>query len=232
MKNFPIVKGDANSVLRIGPVSMKNRGDWQQHDSDLFAQFLQVNRQISKSRWSSADCRFKSQGGRLIEGTFPDIEDFVYAAVYFRQLIHRGMYDQLFSRVCDRYTHFIDFFGKAAWVHAEKEQFANTLKSPTLELPDYTIEQIFEAFIYGARILHGMPHDQSTSQRHFHEINSNFDREIVLYSLHSSLKELQNHLSRVAAVIHQDFSHWIQNCNLPLPNVIWHSNLFDFRRPR
>ena len=50
--------------------------------------------------------RFTREGGRLIEALFPVIEEFVYAAVYFRQLFSGSRSDHLFRNVCDRYVHF------------------------------------------------------------------------------------------------------------------------------
>src|SRR5262245_45365728 len=145
MRNHPIVMHDVDSVLRIGPAGMKNRGDWQQNDSDLFAHFIQVNRQISTSRWSSADCKFTKRGDEFIGGSFAAIEDFVYAAAYFRQLFSRSRNDQLFRRVVDRYTHFADDLGKAAWISAEHSAFKEMLDEPFFMLPDYTVEELIEA---------------------------------------------------------------------------------------
>lgn len=227
MKNYAVIVGDANSVLRMGPVALKNRGDWQQRDSDLFAHFIQVNRQISKSRWSAADCRFRRQGDRLLEASFPDIEEFVYAAVYFRQLFSRSRSDQLFRNVCDRYQHFVQSPVKSIWVAEEHAAFARTISGPVFMLPDYTAEQLIEAFMYGASIFHGIPMEQCPKRQNFRRIIADNDREMVLYALHASLKQLQNHLSGVAAVIYQDFSNWIPDNSLPLPDVMWHHNLFS-----
>lgn len=226
MKNQPIIIGDARSVLRIGPVPLKHRGDWHQRDSDLFAHFIQVNRQISKSRWSAAECRFKRQGGRLLEASFPDIEEFVYAAVYFRQLFSRSRSDQLLRNVCERYQHFVSHAGKSIWVAKEQESFAQVLSRPTFMLPDYSAEALVEAFMYGASIFHGIPNEQCPKRKNFRKIIADHDRELVLYALHTSLKQLQNHVSAIAAVVYQDFSNWIPDNNLPLPDVMWHHNLF------
>jgi len=227
MKNQPIVIGEVSSVLRLGPAGMKNRGDWQQSDSDLFAHFIQVNNQISQSRWSKAKCRFKRQGGRLIESSFPDIEEFVYAAVYFRQLFSRSRSDQLFQSVCERYQRFVQCSGKGIWVAHEWSAFDETLKNSDFMVPDYSRERLIEAFMYGASIFHGISSKQCHKRRDFRNIVANYDKEVVLYALHSSLKELRNHVTRVAAVLYQDFASWIKEFGLPLPDVLLHKNLFE-----
>lgn len=227
MRNSPIVLGDAVSVLERGPAPMQRVGDWQQRDSDQFAHFVQVNKQISESRWSSSEVSFSKSGDTFTGGTFPDIESFVYVAVYFRQLFGRPRSDRLFNKVCDRYVHFVGNPGKCAWLAEERRRFNDKLNQPFFMLQGYSVEQLIEAFLYGASILHGIPHDQCENKKHFHEIISNHDRERVLFSLHGSLKMLQNHVSRVAAVIYQDFSNWINSHNLPLPDVIWHFSLFQ-----
>jgi hypothetical protein len=72
---------------------LQDRGDWTQVDSDVPAHFIQVNRQIRGSRWYAVKNRFKMQGDQLLEAECPDLEQFVFAAVYFRQLFAKG--DQL-----------------------------------------------------------------------------------------------------------------------------------------
>ena len=206
---------------------MQRVGDWQQRDSDQFAHFVQVNKQISDSRWNSSKVSFTKSGDKFTGGEFPDIESFVYVSVYFRQLFHRRRTDQLFNKVCDRYIHFSADVGKAAWVAEEKKRFNSALENPFFMLQGYSVEQLIEAFIYGASILHGIPADQCESKKHFHELVADHARERVLFSLHGSLKMLQNHVSAVAAVVYQDFGNWLNTHNLPLPDVIWHFSLFQ-----
>lgn len=210
--------------MNRGPAPMRNIGDWQQRDSDHFAHLIQVSRQISESRWSNSEARFTSQGDKTIDAEFPDIEAFVYAAVYFRQLCTRP--DSLFENVSDRYMHFVDYPGKLCWVAQEKERFLNAWRSPAFMLPEFTIEQLLRAFMYGASILHSIPHDRSDSKKHFHQLVANYERAKVLYALNSALKQLQNHVSALAAVVYQDFAHWLNRYSLPLPDVIWHFSLF------
>jgi hypothetical protein len=83
----PVIIGDTNSILRQGPAPMKNWAAWTQYDSDVIAHFLQVHSQIVKSRWHRAKVSFTRQGKELLDPQFPEFEDFVFAAVYFRQMM-------------------------------------------------------------------------------------------------------------------------------------------------
>ena len=82
---------------------MKNPGEWQQCDSDVVAHFLQVRKQLVTSRWYSSDPEFRQQGGKVLDCTFPPIEDFIYAAVYMRQLLPDDG-DDLFEDAVERYS--------------------------------------------------------------------------------------------------------------------------------
>jgi hypothetical protein len=79
-------------ILALAPAGMKNRPDWRQADSDVLAHFIQVNQQICGPRWHARKNSFKVPGDQLLEAECPDLEQFVFAAVYFRQLF--AMRDQ------------------------------------------------------------------------------------------------------------------------------------------
>src|SRR5688572_32075398 len=88
MRKVPaVILGDTRSILRLGPAAIKNRAAWTQMDSDILAHFLQVESQIAKSRWCKAKLSMTTQGDKLLDSSFPDFEDFVYAAMYFRQFM-------------------------------------------------------------------------------------------------------------------------------------------------
>src|SRR5262245_14318868 len=101
-----IIIGDTGSILRHGPARMKNPSTWTQMDSDIIAHFIQVHGQIAKSRWARAKVSFTKQGETLTNAEFPEFEDFVYAAVYFRQLILKK--DQLLNDAIERYLTHVD----------------------------------------------------------------------------------------------------------------------------
>src|SRR6266568_6962335 len=148
MGNTPIITGDTRSILQYGPAPMKNQAAWTQMDSDIIAHFLQVQSQIAKSRWRRAKVSFSTQGAKLIEAEFPDFEDFVFAAVYFRQLIAEK--DALLDDAVDRYLSFLDCGARHAWIDDERRSFNQKLEGKCfIMLPDHRVRELFDAFMYG-----------------------------------------------------------------------------------
>jgi len=220
-----VILGDTKSILRLGPASLRNEKDWTHMDSDVLAHFLQVDSQIAKSRWAGAQVSYTTQGDKLLKSSFPALEDFVYAAVYVRQFILKQ--DDLFNDAVERYLHYVDCPIRRTWIKAEQKGFAATLAGKCFMLDDYTVREVFDAFIYGAGLMHSSPHLRSpTNRERFRKLDDRERREKVLYALHTSLRRLLNHCSRVATVIYQDLGRWIEDHGLPRPDVRWHDRLF------
>ena len=47
--------------------------------------------------------------------------------------------------------------------------------------------------------------------------------------IHMSLKTLMNHVGAIAVVIYRDYSHWLHDYGLPLPDTRWHDRLFEIK---
>src|SRR5690349_4432187 len=112
-----IIAGDPNSILRLPKAALRSPGEWKQLDSDMLAHLLQVQKQIQESRWNKANVRFREQGSQLLDHSFPEFEDFVFAAIYLRQLIAKD--DNLLEDAADRYCRFVDCQIRPAWVRRE-----------------------------------------------------------------------------------------------------------------
>src|SRR5208282_2733798 len=82
-----IILGEPDSILRLPKAALRDPGKWTQLDSDVLAHLIQVQSQIQESRWSKSKIHFTTQGGQLLDHSFPEFEDFVFVAVYLRQLI-------------------------------------------------------------------------------------------------------------------------------------------------
>ena len=220
-----VILGEVNTVLRLPPAGMKNVGEWGQIDSDITAHLIQVQGQIQRSRWNQSNISFTYQGDKLLEHDFPEFEDFVYAATYFRQLTAQK--DDLLSDAVGRYRRFVDCPIRCSWVHEEQKQFISRLKGNSFVLPGYTVRELFDAFMYGASLIHKPPHVNSAHRAKFLQIYDNEPRATVLYALNMSMKTMMNHVGNVAAVLYRDFGHWLHDHSLPLPDVRWHDRLFD-----
>lgn len=206
---------------------MRDPGGWTQLDSDILAHLIQVERQIQQSRWNKAPVRFTTQGGQLLDHSFPEFEDFVFAAVYLRQLIAKK--DNLLEDAVNRYCRFVDCQIRPAWVRAELAAFKGELDGPAFMLSSYTVRELFDAFMYGAALLHKMPDVEDPKRKRFLEIYDKQPRHTVLYELHMSLKTLMNHVNAITLVIYRDYSHWLSDFGLSPPDTRWHDRLFKIK---
>lgn len=229
MTATPIILGRPRTILGLPPAGMKDPSAWTLTDSDVLAHFVQVHAQIARSRWCAADVKFTTQGGKLLEGLFPDLEQFVFAAIYFRQLFADR--DQLLNAAADCYRKAVDCRIRAYWVGAEQKGFEAALdREAWPPLPGYTIRELFEAFLYGAGLFHKFPGPNSDKRSRFLHL---YDREPphkVLFALHGSLRTLLRYVGNISVVIQRDFAHWQTAYSLPLPDVRWHERLFNLER--
>jgi hypothetical protein len=224
-----IVFGDPRGILQLPPTAMKNPSAWKITDSELIAHFIQVHSQIRSSRWYAADVKFTTQGGQLLESEYPDLEAFVFAAVYFRQLFAKG--DQLLNGAVDRYREFVDCRIRDVWVKREQESFAAALDGPAWPLTAYTVRDLFEAYLYGAGLFHKFPEPADPKRSTFLAVYDKEKPYTVLYALNGSLRRILNHVSAIVVVIYRDFGHWQKTYSLQLPDVRWHEGLFNVWRP-
>src|SRR5438477_10113901 len=97
-------------------------------------------------------------------------------------------------------------------------------------LSNYNVRDLFDAFLYGAGLMHKTPHIKNAHRATFLQIYDKEKREEVLFALNTSLQQLLNHVTRVTTVVRQDFSHWLHQYNLPLPDVRWHDRLFEISK--
>jgi hypothetical protein len=222
-----IILGDTNSILRLPKAALRSRGDWTQFDSDILAHLIQVHRQIQQSRWNKADIRFATQGAQLVDHSFPEFEDFVFAAVYLRQLIAKN--DRLLEDAVTRYCRFVDCQIRSAWVRQELAGFKSKLDGPAILLPDCTVRELFDAFMYGAALLHKIPKVGDTTRQRFLQVYDEQPRHKLLCALHISLKTLMNHVSKVTEVVYRDYANWLRDYGLPLPDTRWHDRLFEIQ---
>jgi hypothetical protein len=225
MKPGTVILGDPNSILRLPKAALRDSADWTQLDSDILAHLIQVQRQIQLSPWNKADVRFKVQGSQLLDHSFPEFEDFVFAAVYLRQLIAKN--DSLLEDAITRYCRFVDCQIRPAWVQHELTSFNRSLDGPAFMLPECTMRELFDAFMYGAALLHKIPDVGDQKRKRFLAIYDKQPRYTLLYALHMSLKTLMNYVGGVTAVIYHDYSHWLNDYALPLPDTRWHESIFE-----
>lgn len=224
MGNPAIDVSNAHSVNQLPPPRIRNSQDWNQRYSDLFAHYLQVHRQICNSRWLKISPMYGISGPQEYDSRLPDFEAFVFAAVYYRQLIGEG--DKLFSDTIDCYNRFADCPIRHEAMQSYKRSFFGILNSKPIPLPvdEYTSREIFDAFLYGASLIHRKPTPQKRSV--FRALNESFRREHLLFALNGALRLLLNPISNVAVIIHRDVFEWIDQYSLPQPDIPLHNRVF------
>lgn len=227
MSTHAIILGELDGIRRLPKAPLRNPANWTQMDSDILAHLIQVQSQIHHSRWNKSDIRFTVQGGELQNNSFPEFEDFVFAAVYFRQLIARK--DSLLKDAVTRYCRFVDCQIRPAWVQHELKSFNNALKRDAFMMPGYSLRDLFDAFMYGAALMHKIPSVGDPKRQRFLDIFDKQPRHRLLYSLNSSLKVLMNYVGNVTVVIYRDYSHWLNDYCLPRPDTRWHNKLFEIK---
>jgi hypothetical protein len=222
-----IILGDPRGLLGRGPADLEDVSRWTKRDSDILAHFLQVCTQIQRSRWYTSEKQFTEQTGATLDVSMPRFEEFVYAAVYFRQLFMKKK-DFLLKDAAERYCTHVKCPIRKDWVKHEVDSFNNLLESPTFPFPvkNYTLRQIFDAFMYGAGLMHKIPEDGDAQLTRFLDICDNHPRTRLLYALNVQLQVLMNHVGNIAVVVHQDYAYWQNHHSLPLPDVRWHERLF------
>lgn len=224
MKLHAIIAGEVNSVLRLPPSGMRDASRWTQIDSDILAHFIQVHQQIAKSRWSHSELTMLGDGRTVSSVCLPKFEDFVFAAVYFRQLTMQK--DDLLNAAVDRFCEFTDCESRRAWIREEQKEFNLHLDSVSVMHPDHTLRELFDAFMYGASLMHKPPKLTSAHRAKFLEIYDGDDRNKMLFAFNGSLRTLLNPIGNAAILIYREFSHWIPNHSLPLPDIRWHDRMF------
>lgn len=100
---LPILLGDPQSVVRLGPMSAANSGSWTVAKANTIGQFLDVVERIYASEWFRSphfitSLSQKTGESKLLEAQFPDDAETMSVLAYFRQL-HAG--DKLLVKACD-----------------------------------------------------------------------------------------------------------------------------------
>ena len=221
----PIIASNVKSVLQLGPSPIRSKDKWRQEDSDILAHFLQVNRQIAKSRWLKEKCTLTIKGSKT-DSQVPSFESLVYVSIYFRQLFPDD--DKLFSTACNIYKSYVADEAKIIWVECEKKSFLAILKEKPLfaNTAGVTNTNLIDAFLYGALLFHTVEKVKTHKRTMFKTLLQDLGRDKLVFSLNACLIQLYNHVGAVAPVIHQDFAHWQNQGNIPYPDILWQEQIF------
>ena len=161
---------------------------------------------------------------KLLEAEFPDDEDTMSVLAYFRQL-HAA--DRLVEKACDAYIAHVGDGRKQWWVNERKQSFISLIDKPSVpyDTGGQTRRQIISMFMYGAGLLH------SSSK---YGADSDLDAFIIRHGKHEAVMIFNSCLMdffRVAAtihpVLHQDYTHWVNQDGLAAASRVQITNLFE-----
>lgn len=228
-QEFPIIVGNAESVLRLGPVSAVNTNDWSIDKANTIAQFLDVVERIHVSDWYRSP-RFitslthKTEESQLLEAGFPDDEDTMSVLAYFRQL-HAA--DKLVTKACEAYIAHAGDGRKQWWVNERKDSFESLIDSPPMpyNTNGRTRRHIIQMFMYGAGLLHSSSnHGDDAALDAFISQHGKYESVMIF---NSCLMDFFRVAATIHPVIHQDFHHWVNTDGLAAAARVTIQNLFQ-----
>jgi hypothetical protein len=158
----------------------------------------------------------------------PNTEQFVYAAVYFRQLMLKK--DSLLTDAAERYCGHTACPVRQFWINHEVQQFRSGLAAAPvlLQVEGLTLSKLFDAFLYGAGLIHIFRDVGNEDRKLFLSLyDDRPNRAKLLYALNTGLRLLLIPVGNVALIIEQDFGDWLNRHSLARPDVRWHDRLFD-----
>jgi len=222
-QEYPVIMGNARSVLRIGPIGLKDKPTWTQDKSDNIAHFLQLANEISQSRWVREPLRITFRGASLTEFQHPSKDSTRSFVITLRQLWLTR--DDALNLACNIYLQHAGDARKAAWVKERQDSFAAARRGQSAPqfISEYTIEQIIDVVTYGAGITH------RTSNREWEkelpQIVAKYGPERLMFSFGSACRELIQYAIDIAYVLSQDLRHWIDVDGCPPPQKVFLCNL-------
>lgn len=217
--------GNLESVLQFGNPSINNSEQWTQEDSDQIAHMIQTSNQIIGSKWFQTPVRITLQKNSLLDHDWPNLEDFIFASVYFRQLLKNG--DGLVGKSVRTYSKFSASDISVNWIHNENKTLNRICSREDPMLPGYKIEDIFNAYLYGAGLMHSVSPKNKIQRDLFSELLKRYPKHTILFTLNSSLKLMMNHIQNISQLIHRHYADWLHRYNLPRPDIHWHQSLFN-----
>ena len=206
-----------------------------QKDSDLFAHFIQIVGILQRSSWYKAPTviQYNMNHDGKTRGNMPILEQTAFALVYVRQLI--STQDCMFNKACNQYKKFMDNQCKIEYVKEIQKKFNKYLKEESSFIPlrQYVNnhQQLIDAFLYGALILHGSNNPKSKLEDRERYKQMYMDKKYkdhYIFELNNTLKQVISMASTIGVLLQRDFGNWIQAGNIPKPDVFWQETMFSW----
>lgn len=210
--------------------------DMSQVESDCIAHFIQVVGVIQSSSWDQHPLTSQSnmnQDGK-IRADMPSLDQTVFALLYLRQLIGSNGNDDLLNTVCKLYSQHSSIEPKSLYVEELRQSWNDYLQASPMNIELAKIipsnQWLLETFQYGALFIHSPNKVRSSKARESFKkicLDKNLRVE-ALFSLNAVMKNLFSDAANIAVLIQNDYAQWINDKKVPVPEVMWQQNLFQW----
>lgn len=212
-EEYPIVLGLPESVLCLGPASIRQSMSATSEDSDTLARFMDVVEYIARSTWYRT-LPSLAVSETEYRGQFPAGAQTQQVIAAIRQLFSS---DDLFNSACKRYMRLCGDRRKVAWVKEWKRLFNESLREPPSfpAVPGIAVYDLLNAFMYGAGILHSKDiHDHEHTLR---DLIAKHGKPHLVMAVQASLRHIVDFAVRIFPVLLQDYRHWLETGQCPKP---------------
>ncbi len=225
----PIIPFEPQSVLQLGPASIRAGIPINQDDSNTIAHLMEIVGFLANSSWyrSPPALTFRTQNETSeIDSTFPNVQEMHEVVLAIRQLYAS---DELFNRAANCYAKICGDSRKVNWVGDIKKWFNLFLDGPNSfpMIKGVKVRELLDAFLYGGRIVHVGERDK---QERLQLLINTHGRAQVIMAVQTSLRRVVDSARLVLPVIKQDYQHWLETGKCPKPSLMSMGELLSSRK--
>jgi hypothetical protein len=222
----PVIPFDPQSVLQLGPASIRTGVQINQDNSNTIAHWLEIVVFLANSSWyrSPPALTFRTQNETSeIDSSFPNVGEMHEVALAIRQLYAS---DQLFNRAVNCHAKICGDSKKVNWVGDIKKWFNNFLDGANSfpMINGVNVRELLDAFLYGGRIVHANEQDK---QERLQLLIKTHGRAQVVMAVQTSLRRVVDSARLVLPVLNQDYQHWLEIGKCPKPSLMSMSELLS-----
>jgi hypothetical protein len=226
----PIIAGNIESVLAMGPSEPKNKTEWTIIKANTIAHFLQIVKLIYNSNWlrTGLSISYTSSDPNSKKIIQPSIEKTCSILLLFRQFLF-GEYDKLFKKACDHYIEHTSSDSKAVWVRERKIAFTSLLDKPpfVFQVTEFSTRQFIDIFLYGSGLIHPIDNEKLNELKN---LIAKYGKDEVAFTIHSCFRQVLGYAIDIYHVIKQDFDYWVKEKGYIGPDIVDVYDLFSGNR--
>lgn len=220
-------------LCRCPNVPTSERGLVSQDNVDTWGHFIQVIGELGRSSWAKHPQKIQknmNKDGRT-RAYMPSLEQTAFALLYIRQLVDKK--DDLLCTSANLYTQFSSNREKSERVQEIKSLLMEFLRSKPRNVEVAKIfktnEELLRTFQYGSGIVHSpikindLPLRDKFKTLYLHKC-----RVDGIFEPNHIMKEVLYYASQISNFLHSDFGIWINNLDVPAPDIMWQNSMFSW----